>query len=159
MGVFSVGVCFGTSTGDDDPRNGTTCHQQNNYDQGNTVVGVPAPPTEVEFQLQKSLPLTSEPINLFASLRVDAYDGSKGGSTALHFANTAQLAITLPEGYSFTSQLGYLLAPRFRSLLPRGELAAEDLAKAVERAGGTRAPDRVGCHLARRITRCAGGRS
>ena len=72
MGVFTLGACFAISTGDADPRIGAVCEERNNGNQGSTAIGVPTPPTDVEFQFEESLPLTSEPIHLVHPTRRDA---------------------------------------------------------------------------------------
>ena len=109
MGVFFLSACFGTSTGDVDASSVAVCETRDNYTQGNTLVGTPTAATDVDLHLGGVLPLTSEPIHLYASLLVQANDGWQGGTATMNFGNTAQLAITVPEGYTFTSQSGMLL--------------------------------------------------
>jgi hypothetical protein len=110
MGVFTLSVCFGTSTGDVDPSTVADCETRDNFNLGNTVVGVPTEPTDFAVQLGGAQAVTPEPVNLYANLIVQAYDGWHGGAATMNFANTAQLAIAVPDGYTFTSESGLLLA-------------------------------------------------
>ena len=49
-------------------------------------------------------------INVYAELLVGATDGWNGGTAAMNFEHTATLALTLPDGYTFTSESGMLFA-------------------------------------------------
>jgi hypothetical protein len=110
MGIFSLYACFGTSTGDIDPSTRAVCETRDNFNQGNTFVGVPTAPTDIVINLGGAQPIASE-INVYAELLVHAADGWNGGTAAMNFEHTAKLAVTVPEGYTFTSQSGMLLAP------------------------------------------------
>jgi len=72
--------------------------------------GVPTDPTDVVIQLGGAQPLTTE-INVYAELLVQATDGWNGGTATMNFEHTAKLALTVPDGYTFTSESGMLLAP------------------------------------------------
>jgi hypothetical protein len=135
MGVFVLSACFGTSTGDVDPATRADCETRDNYDQGNTLIGVPTAPTDVELQFGGFLPVTSEPINLYANLRVQVYDGWQGGTATMNFANTAQLAITLPEGYTYTSQSGLLLVDEPAATLQALAVCGAGLVASCRRRG------------------------
>jgi hypothetical protein len=135
-GVFYLSACFGTSTGDVDPSTLADCETRDNFDQGNTVVGVPTAPTDIALDFGGLRPLTSEPIHLYASLIVQAYDGWYGGTATMNFANTAQLAITLPEGYSFTSQSGMLLVDEPSATLQALAVCGAGLVVSCRRRGG-----------------------
>jgi len=136
MGVFYLSACFGTSTGDVDPSTLADCETRDNFNQGNPVVGVPTAPTDVELDFGGAMPVTSEPINLYASLVVQANDGWQGGTATMNFANTAQLAITLPAGYTFTSQSGLLLVAEPSATLQALAVCGAGLVVSYRRRGG-----------------------
>jgi len=136
MGVFFLSACFGTSTGEVDPSTTAVCETRDNYDQGNTLVGVPTASTDVALHFGGNQAVTSEPINLYASLLVQANDGWNGGTATMHFGNTAKLAIALPEGYTFTSDSGFLFADEPSATLQALAVCGAALVLSRRRASG-----------------------
>lgn len=109
MGVFSMGVCFGATLGDGDPLHSAECRTIDNFDQGNSVVGVPTT-RDIDLLMTTVLPASPEAeINLYAELFVTTWDGWYGGTSVLDLGHTAQLSIELAEGLTFTSESGVLL--------------------------------------------------
>jgi hypothetical protein len=106
-GVFWLSACFGVSLGDAFPD--YHCRTFDNFDQGNSYVGVPTH-EDIDWLMRETVAFTpNEDINLYASLQVAVHDGWTGGRGLLDLGHTAHLRIELPEGTTFTSQSGVLL--------------------------------------------------
>ena len=106
QGVFSLSACFGVSLGAAFPD--YHCRTFDNFDQGNTYVGVPMH-EDIDWLMREAISFTDQDINLYASLQVAVHDGWAGGSGVLDLGHTAHLRLELPEGTSFRSESGVLL--------------------------------------------------
>ena len=106
QGVFSLSACFGVSLGAAFPD--YHCRTFDNFDQGNTYVGVPMH-EDIDWLMREAIAFTDQDINLYASLQVAVHDGWAGGSGVLDLGHTAHLRLELPEGTSFRSESGVLL--------------------------------------------------